>query len=69
MNIGTERESVVGIVSYKKVNSPYTNMEKMGKGVLPFITILRWVKGEATKTMNRNLSQNPNQSLNHQYQK
>jgi hypothetical protein len=44
-------------------------MEKMGKGVLPFITILRWVKGEATKTMNRNLSQNPNQSLNHQYQK
>jgi hypothetical protein len=45
MNIGTERESVVGIVSYKKVNSPYTNMEKMGKGVLPFITILRWVKG------------------------
>jgi hypothetical protein len=33
MAISIERESIVGIISLKKVNSPYTNMKKMGKGV------------------------------------
>ena len=37
MNIYTERESVMELSDFEKVSSPYSNMKKMGKGVLPLL--------------------------------